>query len=374
MDKSNQSRLDEWRKDIRAIDQEIIQLSAKRMQLALRIGQYKVEHQLPVKDFRVEKEIIEKTRALAANLGLAPDFAEDLMTLVMGHSVREQNKLHHKRRRESSAGLKEVLIIGGLGRMGRWFSQYFLSIGYEVAIFDSQASGESGHENFRVHESLAKDLERYELILISTPLSATSRILEALSFSQTQAMIIETSSLKAPVKQGIRDLADKGFKIASIHPMFGPDTDLLHDKNIVICTGDHLASEEAASRYFHSTSAQIVKVSIEEHDEHMLSTLGLTHFLNILFGITLRQQGLALKDAEAEGGSSFHDQVRTTKALFSENHELYFDIQAQNPLSKKLYDDLMNNLQTLSNYVLQGQREKFVNQLAEVESYLNLDA
>lgn len=86
--------LDGWRKEIRAIDRELITITARRMELALKIGRFKAENQLPVKDFRVEKEVIERTRLLAEGLGLAPDFAEALMTLIMGHSVKEQSKVH----------------------------------------------------------------------------------------------------------------------------------------------------------------------------------------------------------------------------------------------------------------------------------------
>ncbi|RZA10076.1 MAG: prephenate dehydrogenase/arogenate dehydrogenase family protein, partial [Proteobacteria bacterium] len=327
--------LDAWRQEIRAIDSEIIKITARRMELALKIGQYKADHQLPVKDFRVEKEIVERSRTLAANLGVAPDFIEDLMTLLMGHSVQEQNKLHQAKHQKADDRLKEVLIVGGLGRMGRWFAQYFQSIGFQVSIYDISTSASQTFtdqsEYYRWHGDIENDLDRYELILLATPIAATAALLSTFAALKPRGMVIETASLKSPVWDGIQAMQKAGLKIASIHPMFGPDTDLLLDKNILLCSAEGLSSHEAATLYFHSTSANLVEIDLHAHDEEMLATLGLAHLINLLFGVSLSEQSLTLKEAVTKGGSTFMHQAKTAQSLFAENHELYFDIQALNP-------------------------------------------
>lgn len=360
--------LETWRKEIRAIDQEMISMSARRMELALKIGQYKAEHRLPVKDFRVEKEIIERTRSLATTLGLAPDFAEDLMTLVMGHSVKEQNKLHQSKRSEIHSTLKEVLVIGGLGRMGRWFSQYFQSIGFQVFIHDKKI--ENLPDSFQRHENLEEDLDRYELIFLTTPMQATEELLEKLAAKPPRGMVVETSSLKTPVRKGLKTLSAKGVKVASIHPMFGPDTDLLVDKNILICQGEGLSSDEAAALYFHSTSAELVKVDIETHDKDMLSTLGLVHIINLIFGMSLSKNNLSIEDAWRRGGSSFLEQLKTTRVLFSENPDLYFDIQEQNPYRAELYEEIHSVFERLRDLVEAGDRPGFLSEIRSTAKFL----
>ncbi len=360
--------LDQWRSEIRALDSEIIARAARRMELALKIGQYKADHQLPVKDFRVEKEIIERTRTMADSMGLSPDFAEHLMTLIMGHSVREQNKLHQSKRSESASSLKNALVIGGLGRMGRWFSQYFQSIGFQVSIHDIKS--EETPETYSRHHDLNSDLNRYEVILLTTPMAATPALLELLAKQSVKALIIETSSLKTPVLSGLKALKESGAKVASIHPMFGPDTDLLVDKNILICRGEGLSSEEAAALYFHSTSAELVMIDIDQHDQDMLSTLGLTHFINLLFGISLCEQALPIDQAKKRGGSTFFEQFETTRALFSENHELYFDIQALNPHSSELYEKLRKVLDRLEQLIQTKDKKGFLNELKRADAVL----
>ena len=56
MNKMN--NLDEERKLINSIDDEMLMLFIKRMEVAKRIGQYKFENNLPILDKKREEEII----------------------------------------------------------------------------------------------------------------------------------------------------------------------------------------------------------------------------------------------------------------------------------------------------------------------------
>ncbi|MBC7531906.1 MAG: prephenate dehydrogenase/arogenate dehydrogenase family protein [Oligoflexus sp.] len=361
--------LDAWRQEIRSIDSEIIRITARRMELALKIGQYKAEHQLPVKDFRVEKEIIERSREKARALGLAPDFIEDLMTLLMGHSVNEQNKLHQAKAKSPDMELKQVLVVGGLGRMGKWFSQYFQSIGFRVSIYDIKS--DELPDSYQRHNDINSDLNRYELILLACPIRTSEMLLQSIAAQKPTGMVIETSSLKSPLLHGIKAMQNEGLKIASIHPMFGPDTDLLLDKNILICREKGLCSEEAASLYFHSTSANLVTIDLKDHDKEMLATLGLAHFVNLLFGITLSEQNITMSEGRKKGGSTFLHQARTACAIFSENHELYFDIQSLNPHGPNLYTNLQKVLDRLRSLVEKGDRNGFLTMMESTRQYLS---
>ena len=48
--------IDELRKQIEKIDDQILQLAAQRMQLAENVGKIKKRQQKPIKNFAVEKE------------------------------------------------------------------------------------------------------------------------------------------------------------------------------------------------------------------------------------------------------------------------------------------------------------------------------
>lgn len=54
------NELEQYRKDIDAIDQELTRLFELRLNTVLKVGQYKKEHDLPVLDASREQAVIEK--------------------------------------------------------------------------------------------------------------------------------------------------------------------------------------------------------------------------------------------------------------------------------------------------------------------------
>ena len=57
--------MEEYRSQINDIDKEIVRLYTERMEVVKSIGKYKKENNLPVKDSRREKELLEKITEMA---------------------------------------------------------------------------------------------------------------------------------------------------------------------------------------------------------------------------------------------------------------------------------------------------------------------
>lgn len=57
------SELEQFRKEIDQIDQELTRLFEKRMETVLKVGAYKKQHDLPVFDEKREKKVIERNCA-----------------------------------------------------------------------------------------------------------------------------------------------------------------------------------------------------------------------------------------------------------------------------------------------------------------------
>lgn len=77
-------KLDLLRKEIESIDQEMLELFLKRMDVAYQIGSYKKEHHLPIFDEQREKALLEKQRKLLNNDDLWPlykQFLKEVMRL-----------------------------------------------------------------------------------------------------------------------------------------------------------------------------------------------------------------------------------------------------------------------------------------------------
>lgn len=361
----HQNALELWRKDIRQIDDEIMHLAARRMELALKIGAYKQEHDLPIKDFRVERQIVEKARNQAITMDLDPDFAEALMTTLIRFSVERQGELHRSQQLNAQPAAQNALVIGGMGKMGQWFAQYYQSLGYTVWIHDQKKNPSS----FAWHEDLNQDIDRYELIIVATPLNVSNEILKTLASLGPKGIVIETSSLKNPLKEGLAALKNKGIRVASLHPMFGPDTNLLAGLNILFCVGEGLCSEHIASAHFKMTSARLVAIDLDDHDKQMQYTLALAHFLNILHALVIQSSGSSLQRLKETGGPTFTKQLQLTDTVIQENAALSFDIQTKSSFSKGVLRQLKDNLQALDRMIQQDDRAQFLGKIAEARDF-----
>ena len=86
--------MDDYRNQINDIDKEIVKLYTERMEVVKKIGQYKKENNLPVKDSRREKELLEKITEMAGD-----EYENDvrsLYSLMFELSRSSQRKMMEK--------------------------------------------------------------------------------------------------------------------------------------------------------------------------------------------------------------------------------------------------------------------------------------
>ena len=85
-----------------------------------------------------------------------------------------------------------------------------------------------------------------ELIVLATPLSATADLLHVLARRAPRGLIFDLGSLKTPLRAGLDALVKAGCRATSVHPMFGPDTELLSGRHVIfIDLGNAAALAEA---------------------------------------------------------------------------------------------------------------------------------
>ena len=107
------------------------------------IGEVKNAEDAPIRDFSREKDVVDRARELAVGAGLSEELAESLMLELIESSlaVQEQGRV----RSESAGSGRTALVIGGLGRMGRWFVGFLDSQGFEVVVADPGREFDHGY-------------------------------------------------------------------------------------------------------------------------------------------------------------------------------------------------------------------------------------
>lgn len=84
------------RKQIDELDNQLIELLAKRMRVCREIGQYKKEHNMTVLQTTRYNEILDKRGAQGALCGMGPKFVKEIFESVHEESVRQQMEIINK--------------------------------------------------------------------------------------------------------------------------------------------------------------------------------------------------------------------------------------------------------------------------------------
>lgn len=356
--------LDTLRQQLADLDLELLSLAARRQSLATEIGRVKRESGLPPRDYRQEREVIHRARRFAKNVGLPSDMVEKLMLLLVERSlaVQERDQVAH-----GGAGSgKRVLIVGGRGKMGRWFARFLESQGYLVEIADPAGPLE-GHPHYADWRD--SDL-RHELIVVAAPLRESNQILEELARAAPPGLIFDIGSLKTPLRTGLLALANAGCKATSLHPMFGPDTELLSGRHVIFVDLGRSEAVREARELFASTMAIQVDMDLDSHDRLIAYVLGLSHALNIAFFTALVDSGEAAPKLDQLSSTTFDHQLRVAGSVADENPHLYFEIQALNDYGHEALASLLHAVERLRTVVRAGDETAFVSLMQRGRDYL----
>ena len=358
------ARLDTLRGDLGQIDRDILALVAKRQAVALRIGAAKRELGLPTRDFRQEKDVVQRARAAAEAQGLPGSLGEELVLALIRGSLTVQEKDTVAASAEGSG--RRALVIGGAGHMGGWFVRYLRAQGFTVEIADP-SDGPDGIVNHRDWKTVTLD---HELVIVAAPMPATNRILGELAKAPPPGVIFDVGSLKSPLREGLRALQAAGAQVTSVHPMFGPDTELLSGRHVIFVDVGAPKATAAARALFEPTMATLVEMDLESHDRLIAYVLGLSHALNIAFFTALAESGEAAPKLATLSSTTFDAQLGVAQKVAAENPDLYFEIQTLNDYGTESLAALLYAVERLRSVVRANDLEGFRALMTRGQGYL----
>ncbi|MBT8493171.1 MAG: bifunctional chorismate mutase/prephenate dehydrogenase [Deltaproteobacteria bacterium] len=356
--------LDQLRDQLRRVDAKLLELMAERQRLSGEIGAVKRSAGRPTRDYQQEREVIKRARKAGEDLGLSGDVAEQLMLMLIRSSLTLQEQAHVAA--EGSGSGKRVLVIGGSGKMGRWLVRFLDSQGYTVEVADPAGELE-GHRSVASYRDIELD---HDIIVVAAPLKISAEILEELAADPPPGLIFDVGSLKTPLRAGLAKLAAAGAKVASVHPMFGPDTELLSGRHVIFVDVGNPDAVAEARELFTSTMALQVDMDLENHDRLIAYVLGLAHAVNIAFFTALAESGEAAAALAKLSSTTFDAQLSVASRVASENPGLYFEIQYLNDYGTESLTALLYAVERLRSVVRAGDQNEFKHLMERGLSYL----
>ncbi len=357
--------LDELRKNLSDVDRRLVELIAERQRIVAEVGKSKLTTGTGTRDYAREKDVLDAGREQAEALGVDPDVVEGLLRQLIRTSLETQER--DRVIAEGKGDGRQALVIGGAGKMGRWFVDFFASQGFATSVADT--SLEDGPGRFRNWTDAGVD---YDVIVVATPLAVSGRILAQLAVLNPKGLIFDIGSLKSPLIDGLHELRSAGCRVTSLHPMYGPDTRLLSGRHLIFCDVGNEEATAAAKELFAATMVEQLDMGLDDHDRLIAYVLGLSHALNIAFFTALAESGEAAPALAKMSSTTFDSQLLVSQAVAQDNPHLYFEIQNLNKFGLGPLDALCDAAGRIRETVAGGDEQAFVELMQKGRDYLAL--
>jgi chorismate mutase/prephenate dehydrogenase len=353
-------KLDTLRKNLDRIDEQIISLLAERQMNVDAIGSVKLNTKSPTRDYQREKQVIDNIVNYSISKNVDPVIAKQIFSLIIKTSLEKQE--NQKINTSGYGSKKSALVIGGHGKMGKWFVRFLSNQRFRVDISEINSTDENN-----IDYTLT-DLD-YDYIIVAAPIAASAEILQKLATLKPQGIVLDVGSIKSPLKLPLMQLVDSGCKVVSIHPMFGPDIKLLSNKHVIFIDLGDTESVEKVKALFQPTMVEQIDMQLEDHDRLIAYILGLSHVINIAFMSVLAESGEAAETLAQLSSTTFDAQLSIGKNVVAENPHLYFEIQKLNNYSKSTLNALGDAIQRVITIINNDQEQAFVKLMQKAQKY-----
>lgn len=357
--------LEELRDELSKIDRQLVDLIAERQRIVGDIGKFKQGSGAGTRDYAREKDVLDMARSQAERLGIDPDLAEGVLRQLIRSSLASQER--DRVIAEGKGDGQRVLVIGGAGKMGGWFADFFASQGFATTVADPGV--EDGPGTFSDWTDAGVD---YDVIVVAAPLAVSGRVLAQLAVLKPGGLIFDIGSLKSPLRDGLQELNRAGCRVTSLHPMFGPNTRLLSGHHLIFCDAGSQEATEAAKALFSSTMVEQLDMGLEDHDRLIAYVLGLSHALNIAFFTALAESGEAAPKLAKMSSTTFDAQLLVSEAVAQDNPYLYFEIQSLNKFGVEPLDALCQAADRIRELVISDDEGGFVDLMEKGKAYMAL--
>jgi len=341
---SSDQKLESLRRQVDAIDRQIVSLLVQRQSEVEHVVALKKTHNLPVYHPAREEDMISRLRTQGSEAGLDPDYLEELYRRILRQSRVVQTAQLAQRGIRAGA---TVLIVGGRGGMGQYFNQWFSDAGYRVRILGRDA-----------WPNVEKLCEGIELAMISVPIERTDGVARELGPHLPEDCILcDVTSIKVSPLSAM--LESHPGPVVGLHPLFGPTTSTMDKQIIVVTPGRDQDACQWLIEQFAAWGSIILQTSPEEHDEIMSTVQTVRHFATFAFGQFLYRRGIDISRTLEFSSPIYRLELGMVGRLFAQDASLYSEIIFASPDRRELLKDYLASVEDNLEMIEGDDREAF---------------
>ena len=251
---------------------------------------------------------------------------------------------------------KTIGIIGGKGKMGKYFVNFFEQNGYSVIISDK-----------RTKLSNIELVKKADVVMISVPIDKTEAIIQEVApHIKKSGLLMDLTSLKvSPIKA----MSKTKVSYLGCHPLFGP-TNAIEGQLIILCPGRGQKWFNWWQNLLEKNKVKVKIMPAQKHDKIMAYVQALTHFSDIALADTLRKSKIPIRKMTACQSPVYRLELDMMGRILNQDPNLYANIQIDNPLSASVMQDFIKSCQTLTEIVAKKDNKAFIHYFKKNTNYL----
>lgn len=217
--------------------------------------------------------------------------------------------------------------------MGRRLATFFRRRGFDVAISDPAGSP----EGFRA--ARPEDTADADVVIVAASLERSAEALRDVVRQRPRGLVFDIASVKAPLAAALAEALAAGVRIASTHPLFGPEVRSLRGRDLIVCDAGDAAGVRSVCRLFAGAGLRMQTLSLKEHDAWVARSMGLAHLVSLAAASTLAAEGVSLGTPARLAGltsTSFQRLLSLLEPLLDQDAALTRAIQIGNPSAAKV--------------------------------------
>lgn len=345
--------LNALRDQIDEVDQQLVTLLARRLELVAGVGEVKSRHGLPIYAPDREAAMLAKRRAEATAKGVPADLIEDVLRRVMRESYSSEKDSGFKC---VNPALRPIVVIGGRGQLGSLFAHMFELSGYQVQILE--------RDDWSHADAM---LSQAGMVVVAVPIDSTCEVIDRLGQLPADCVLVDLTSVKSAPLHHM--MAVHAGPVLGLHPMFGPDVASLAKQVVVCCAGRDDAAWQWLVDQMRIWGVRLHSVTAEEHDEAMSLIQALRHFSSFAYGLHLSEEKADLKRLLALSSPIYRLELAMVGRLFAQDPALYADIILSAPRNVQMIRRYHQRLGAALAMLESGNRAGFIEAFHRVADY-----
>ncbi len=228
----------------------------------------------------------------------------------------------------------KLAIIGAAGKMGLWFTRFFLEQGFSVIV-----AGRTKKKLLKIKEEFdvevadnATAVKNADRVLICVPIENFEEVVKEIApYVKSDQQIIDICSIKGFPVDVMHKHLSKATTLGT-HPMFGPSAKSVKNQNFVL-TPTNAKERQFANDFktwLEERKAKVSVMSPKRHDELISFVLGLSHFVGMVACDTLLSKS-DFNEMKNVAGPSFKLLSTLAERVASQDPEFYASLQIHLP-------------------------------------------